>query len=52
MREISIARKCILGLSLMEQAQQADNRHAAMVVAYQSGDYTMAEIASYLMRIT
>jgi hypothetical protein len=36
----------------MEYPEQADNRHATMVAAYQSGAYTMAEIASYLMRIT
>nr|WP_315486661.1 hypothetical protein [uncultured Undibacterium sp.] len=34
-------------MSLMEYAEQADNRNAAMVAAYQSGAYMMAEIASY-----
>ena len=47
LRELSIAHKRILALSLMEYAEQADNRNAAMVAAYQSGGYTMAEIASY-----
>ncbi|WP_395008206.1 hypothetical protein [Undibacterium sp.] len=47
MRELSIAHKRIPALSLMEYAEQADNRNAAMVAAYQSGAYTMAEIANY-----
>ena len=47
LRELSIAHKRILALSLAEYAEQAENRNAAMVAAYQSGAYTMAEIAAY-----
>lgn len=47
LRELTIAHKYNLALSLMESAEQADNRNAEMVAAYQSGTYTMAEIASY-----
>jgi hypothetical protein len=40
-----VSAKRILELSLMGYAEQADNRNAAMVAAFQSGAYTMAEIA-------
>lgn len=47
LRELSIAHKRVLALSLDEYAQQSTNRNEAMVAAYRSGAYTMAEIAVY-----
>jgi len=47
LRELSIAHKRIFALSLAEYDEQADTRNAAMVAAYHSGAYTMAEIATY-----
>jgi len=47
LRELSIAHKRILALSLAEYSEQTTNRNEAMVAAYRSGAYTMAEIAAY-----
>ncbi|MBI3712205.1 MAG: transposase [Burkholderiales bacterium] len=47
LRELSIAHRRALALSLEEYAQQSTNRNEAMVAAYRSGAYTMAEIAAH-----
>ena len=47
LRELSIAHKRSLALSLDDYAAQSESRNAAMVLAYRSGAYTMAEIATY-----
>lgn len=47
LRELSIAHKCSLALSLDAYADQAPNRNAAMVAAYRSGAYTMGQIADF-----
>jgi putative transposase len=47
LRELSIAHKRSLALSLAEYVEQTDNRNEAMAQAYRSGAYTMAEIADY-----
>ena len=47
LRELSIAHKRSLALSLDEYAEQAENRNAAMAAAYRSGAYTMGQIADY-----
>jgi hypothetical protein len=48
-RELSIAHKRILALSLAEYSEQTTSRNEAMVAAYRSGAYTMAEFAQLLM---
>jgi len=45
--ELSIAHKPSLALSLEEYVAQSSDRNVAMVAAYLSGAYTMAEIAAY-----
>ena len=47
LRELSIAHKRSLALNLEDYAAKASDRNAAMVAAYRSGAYTMAEIAVY-----
>lgn len=47
LRELSIAHKRSLALSLAEYVVQTENRNEAMAQAYRSGAYTMAEIADY-----
>jgi hypothetical protein len=47
MRELSIAHKRSLALSLDEYAAQSAHRNAAMVQAYRSDAYTMTKIAAY-----
>ena len=47
LREVSIAHRRSLALSLQEYADTHVNRNEAMAHAYRSGAYTMAEIASY-----
>lgn len=47
LRELSIAHKRSMALSLAEYEAQSENRNAAMAAAYQSGAYTMTEIADY-----
>lgn len=47
LRELSIAHKRSQALSLADYAAQSDNRNVTMALAYQSGAYTMAEIAEY-----
>jgi putative transposase len=49
LRELSIAHKRILALSLAEYSEQITSRSEAMVAAYRSGAYTMAELAQLLM---
>jgi putative transposase len=45
LRELSIAHKRSLALSLDEYQAQSESRNQAMALAYHSGAYTMAEIA-------
>ncbi|MBC3831458.1 transposase [Undibacterium amnicola] len=47
LRELSIAHKRSLALSLLEYKIQSSNRNEAMVLAYHSGAYTRTEIADY-----
>jgi hypothetical protein len=47
LRELSIAHKRSMALSLAEYEAQSENRNEAMATAYQSGAYTMTEIADY-----
>jgi REP element-mobilizing transposase RayT len=47
LRELSIAHKRSMALSLADYEAQSENRNLAMATAYQSGAYTMAEIADY-----
>lgn len=47
LRELSIAHKRSLALSLGDCAEQASDRNAAMVATYRSGAYTMGQIADY-----
>jgi putative transposase len=47
LRELSIAHKRSMALSLAEYEAQSTSRNQAMARAYQSGAYTMSEIAEY-----
>jgi putative transposase len=47
LRELSIAHKRILALSLAEYSEQTTSRNEVMVAAYRSGAYNMAEITAY-----
>ena len=47
LREVSMAHRRSLALSLQEYAESSVNRNEAMAQAYRSGAYTMAEIAAY-----
>ena len=47
LREVSIAHRRILALSMEQYQAQAASRNQAMAQAYQSGAYTMAQIAEY-----
>jgi putative transposase len=47
LRELSMAHKRSMALSLIDYEAQAENRNAAMASAYQSGAYTQAGIAKY-----
>lgn len=47
LREMSMAHRRSLALSLEAYAVQSANRNHGMVLAYQSGAYTMAQIAEY-----
>lgn len=47
MRELSIAHKRILALSLAEYSEQTNSRNEAMVAAYRSSAYLMVEVAIY-----
>lgn len=47
LRELSIAHKRSLALSLAEYVEKTESRNEAMAQAYRSGAYTMAEIADY-----
>jgi putative transposase len=47
LRELSLAHKRSVALRLEDYAAQALDRNEAMVSAYRSGAYTMAEIAAY-----